>query len=58
MGLEREAGTIEPGKRADIFLTSADLLADIKNIRSVTSVVAAGRLYDSAALWQSVGFRP
>ena len=37
MGLEREVGTIEVNKRADLILPDANPLVDIHNIRSVTS---------------------
>jgi imidazolonepropionase-like amidohydrolase len=57
MHLERESGTIEAGKRADLVLIDGDPLADIHDIRKISRVVAGGRLYDSAKLWNSVGFR-
>jgi len=58
MGLEDEAGTIEVGKRADLIILDRDPLADISNIRSVTTVISAGRIYDSAEMWRLVGFTP
>jgi imidazolonepropionase-like amidohydrolase len=58
MKLENEVGTIEPGKRADLIVLDADPLANISNIRKVKFVMAQGRLFDCARLWQSVGFRP
>ena len=58
MGLEREAGTIEAGKRADLFLVDGDPLRDVRDLRKVAGVVVNGRMYDPARLWQSVGFRP
>jgi imidazolonepropionase-like amidohydrolase len=58
MGLDRDTGTVEAGKRADLILIDGDPLKDIRALRHVTRVVAAGRLYDAAALWRSVGFRP
>jgi imidazolonepropionase-like amidohydrolase len=58
MGLDHEAGTIEPGKRADLLVLDADPLANISNIRRTRWVVANGRLYDPAALWRSAGFAP
>ncbi|MBS0361027.1 MAG: amidohydrolase family protein, partial [Proteobacteria bacterium] len=57
MGLERESGSIEVGKRADLVLVAGDPLADISDLRRVTKVVRAGELYDSAALGRQVGFR-
>jgi imidazolonepropionase-like amidohydrolase len=58
MGLEKEAGTIEAGKRADVIILNANPLEDIRNIRSVEKVIANGALYDAAPLWKSVGFKP
>jgi imidazolonepropionase-like amidohydrolase len=58
MSLDRDSGTIEPGKRADLILVNGNPLANIGDIRRVSRVVANGRLYDTAKLWQSVGFRP
>lgn len=58
MGMEKESGTIEAGKRADVIILNANPLDDIKNIRSVEKVIANGTLYDAAPLWKSVGFKP
>jgi imidazolonepropionase-like amidohydrolase len=57
MKLDRDSGTIEAGKRADLVLVNGDPLADIRDLRQVARVVANGRLYDSQKLWHSVGFR-
>lgn len=56
MRMEKEVGTIEPGKRADLLVLDADPFTDISNIRKGRWVVTNGRLYDCAALWRSVGF--
>lgn len=58
MGLEKEVGTVEVGKRGDLVLLDANPLEKISNIRGVEYVVARGVLYDTAKLWQSVGFKP
>jgi imidazolonepropionase-like amidohydrolase len=58
MGLDRDTGTVEVGKRADLILVNGDPLKDISVLRRVTRVVTAGRMYDTAALWKSVGFHP
>jgi imidazolonepropionase-like amidohydrolase len=58
MGLDKETGTVEVGKRADLVVLDANPLDDIHNIRRVHYVVANGKLYESAALWRSVGFKP
>lgn len=56
MKMEKEVGTIEQGKRADLLVLDADPLINIANVRKGRWVVANGRLYDCAALWRSVGF--
>ena len=43
MGLDKELGTLQPGKRADFVVLSADPLADIRNTRSIDSVWIDGR---------------
>ena len=58
MGLDKELGTIEAGKRADMIILRANPLDDIHNSRQVESVITNGTLYDCAPLWQSVGFKP
>jgi len=57
MGLDRDSGTIEPGKRADLIVVNGDPLKDITLLRRVTRLVTNGRMYDASALWHSVGFR-
>jgi imidazolonepropionase-like amidohydrolase len=56
MKMEDDTGTVEAGKRADFDILDANPLDDIHNVRSVRSVVANGVLYQSAPLWESVGF--
>jgi imidazolonepropionase-like amidohydrolase len=58
MGVDKEVGTIEVNKRADLILLDANPLDDIHNIRSVSYVVANGALYPTSKLWESVGFKP
>jgi cytosine/adenosine deaminase-related metal-dependent hydrolase len=45
-----DGGTVEVGKRADLLLLGADPLLDIRNSRSITGVVVAGRFLDVEAL--------
>jgi imidazolonepropionase-like amidohydrolase len=58
MGMEKESGTIEVGKRADVILVDGNPLENISDIRKVSVVVAGGRMYRPAPLWTSVGFKP
>ena len=56
MKLDRDSGSVEVGKRADLVLVDGDPSRNISDIRRVVSVVKDGRLYSSAKLAQSVGF--
>jgi imidazolonepropionase-like amidohydrolase len=58
MKKDKELGTIEVGKRADFILVDGDPLADIRALRRIRIVVAAGKAYDPIKLWRSVGFSP
>jgi imidazolonepropionase-like amidohydrolase len=57
MGLAKDAGTIEPGKRADLIVLNADPLAQISNIRKLRWVIANGRVLEPAKLWAAAGFK-
>ena len=48
-GMLDSMGTVAPGKVADLVLLDANPLADIRNTRKVSAVVANGRLFDAAA---------
>ena len=58
MGLEKESGTVERGKRGDLIVINGDPLQDIHNTRNVEYVITNGTMYHTAELWQSVGFKP
>jgi imidazolonepropionase-like amidohydrolase len=50
LGLLKETGTVEAGKRADLVILTADPLANIANTRRVESVFLAGRWFEPATL--------
>ena len=54
MRLSNEAGTLEPGKRADLVVLDRDPLLDIHNIRTSRWVVANGRMFQTAELRKAV----
>jgi imidazolonepropionase-like amidohydrolase len=58
MGLEKESGTVEKGKRGDLILVNGNPLEDIHQIRNVEYVITNGTMFHTAELWQSVGFKP
>jgi imidazolonepropionase-like amidohydrolase len=58
MGLDKEVGTVEPGKRADVIILDGNPLESIHNIRKVEFVITNGIMYNCAELWRSVGFQP
>jgi imidazolonepropionase-like amidohydrolase len=58
MGLDKDSGSLDVGKRADLIVIDGDPLTDIRNTRNITAVIANGKLFDPSALWRSVGFQP
>jgi imidazolonepropionase-like amidohydrolase len=52
LGREKEVGTVQQGKLADLVLLDNDPLANIHNTTKIRAVVANGRLYDRTALDQ------
>ncbi len=57
MKLDKDTGTIETGKRADLVILDGNPLTDIRNIRTASRVMVNGQLYDSAGLWRAAGYR-
>jgi imidazolonepropionase-like amidohydrolase len=58
MKMDKESGTVEAGKVADLILIDGNPLENVGNLRNTRFVVTGGKIYDCAALWQSVGFKP
>jgi hypothetical protein len=50
MRREKEIGTIEKGKLADMILLDADPLKDIHNTTKIAAVIQGGKVYNRAAL--------
>jgi imidazolonepropionase-like amidohydrolase len=48
LGIEKDRGTLEPGKRADLLLLDADPLSDVKNVRAIAAIYKAGQRVDPA----------
>ena len=55
---DKELGSIEPGKLADLILVDGNPAERIADIRRVSLVVKDGKVYDPAALYKSIGVRP
>jgi imidazolonepropionase-like amidohydrolase len=50
LGVDKDRGTIEVGKRADLVLLDADPLANIANSRKIAGVFLSGRYHDRKEL--------
>jgi imidazolonepropionase-like amidohydrolase/Tol biopolymer transport system component len=52
LGLDKDIGSIEPGKLADVVVLDANPLEDIRNTDKIKTVILNGRVYDSMTLDQ------
>ncbi len=50
LGMDKEIGSLEPGKLADMVILHGDPLENIRNTERVETVVIGGRAYDSATM--------
>jgi imidazolonepropionase-like amidohydrolase len=55
---DRELGSIEPGKKADLVLVAGDPAVNISDIRRPTVVIKDGVEYRSPELYEALGIRP
>jgi imidazolonepropionase-like amidohydrolase len=58
MKLDKDLGSIAPGKLADLVLVDGDPVKNISTLRNVRTVIRNGTLYDGAALQAVVGIAP
>lgn len=57
LGMDKDIGSIEVGKLADMVMLSGDILKDIRQSDQITQVMINGRVYDVNSM-NEVGIRP
>ena len=50
LGMDKDLGSLEPGKLADVVVIDGDPLADIRQSEKVRYTMVNGRLYDATTL--------
>jgi hypothetical protein len=50
LGMDKQIGSIEEGKLADLFITDANVLEDVRRSEYVEYTVLNGRIYESATM--------
>jgi imidazolonepropionase-like amidohydrolase len=57
LGMDKDVGSLEVGKLADLVIIDGDVLKDIQQSDKISQVMLNGRLYDTATM-NEVGARP
>jgi imidazolonepropionase-like amidohydrolase len=57
LGMDKDIGSLEVNKLADLVIIDGDVLANIRNSDKITHVMANGRLYEAATM-NEVGATP
>jgi imidazolonepropionase-like amidohydrolase len=58
MSLDRDLGSVTPGKLADLTLVDGDPVVNISDVRKTALVVKDGVLYRPAELYSALGVEP
>jgi imidazolonepropionase-like amidohydrolase len=58
MGVNKDRGTIAPGKFADMILVDGDPLKNMRDLDKITTVIKGGTIYDPAAIEKALGITP
>ena len=58
MHLDKDFGSVTPGKYADMILVNGDPTKQISDVRHVDTVIKNGVVYKPAELYQAFGIRP
>lgn len=57
IGMDKDIGSLEPGKLADLVVLDKNPLQDIRNTEAINMVMLNGRLYDAATM-DEIGNHP
>jgi imidazolonepropionase-like amidohydrolase len=58
MKMDRDLGSIAPGKLADLTLVSGDPAENIANVRKTIVVMKDGNIYKPEELYSALGIAP